>query len=205
MGPYGYGGVIVDNDRCDPANWNNHGSIVELAGQWYVFYHRATHNSRMMRKACVEPIQFNPDGSIDEVEMTSQGAGPPLDAVAQIDAARACLLFGHTRIQLLAPGVEGLTGIRSRDNVAYKFLDFGEGVRSATFRVRPGVSPGKIDLALDQPWTASIGTADIPADGDWQTVTVPVETATGVHALWLRFSGQDDEDLFDLDWLRFSQ
>ena len=49
----------------------------------------------MMRKACVEPIYFNEDGSIDEVEMTSQGAGPPLNATEKIDAERACLLFGR--------------------------------------------------------------------------------------------------------------
>lgn len=47
-----------------------------------------------MWKACVEPIRFNLDGSIGEVEMTSQGAGPPLDARKPIDAERACLLFG---------------------------------------------------------------------------------------------------------------
>ncbi|RPH93298.1 MAG: hypothetical protein EHM72_16450, partial [Calditrichaeota bacterium] len=37
MGPYKYGGVIIDNDNCDPGNWNNHGSLVEFCGQWYVF------------------------------------------------------------------------------------------------------------------------------------------------------------------------
>ncbi len=45
-----YGGVIIDNDHSDPSVWNNHGSV-------------------MMRKACVEPIEFNKDGSITEVEM----------------------------------------------------------------------------------------------------------------------------------------
>lgn len=53
MGPYQYGGVIIDNDHSDPAVWNNHGSIVEFNGQWYVFYHRSTHGSVMMRKACL--------------------------------------------------------------------------------------------------------------------------------------------------------
>lgn len=78
MGPFTYGGIIIDNDHCDPGVWNNHGSLVEWRGRWYVFYHRSTHGCRTMRKACVEPIIFNGDGSIDEVEMTSQGAGPPL-------------------------------------------------------------------------------------------------------------------------------
>lgn len=76
-------------DHCDPGNWNNHGSIVEFGGQWYIFYHRSTHGSKMKRKVCVEPITFNPDGSIDDVEMSSQGAGQPLDASALIEAERA--------------------------------------------------------------------------------------------------------------------
>jgi len=93
MGPYSYGGVIIDNDHCDPGVWNNHGSIVEFKGQWYVFYHRSTHGSNTMRKACVEPIYFTPEGRIKEVEMTSQGAGKPLHAASKIEAEMACLLF----------------------------------------------------------------------------------------------------------------
>ena len=42
MGPFKYGGVIVDNAGCDPESWNNHGSVVEFKGQWYVLYHRST-------------------------------------------------------------------------------------------------------------------------------------------------------------------
>ena len=98
MGPFKYGGVIIDNDHCDPGCWNNHGSIAEFNGKWYVFYHRSTHGCNTMRKACVEPISFNEDGSINEVEMTSQGAGSPLKADQETDAARACLLYGNVRI-----------------------------------------------------------------------------------------------------------
>jgi len=207
MGPYTYRGVIVDNDNCDPGNWNNHGSIVGFNGQWYVFYHRATHNSRMMRKACLEPITFNADGSINEVEMTSQGAGRPLDALSQIDAERACLLFGNVRIRAFAADNEELGGIHNNDNVAYKYIDFGDGVNEVTFRVRPGANSGKIDLALDMPWKQSIGAVDVPAGGNdksWQAITVNTKKITGVHALWLRFYGEGEE-LFTVDWLKFSK
>ncbi|MDP4206786.1 MAG: family 43 glycosylhydrolase, partial [Bacteroidota bacterium] len=92
LGPFTYGGVIIDNTGCDPCSWNNHGSVAEYKGEWYVFYHRSTHACNMMRKACVEKIHFNADGSIPQVEMTTQGAGNPLDAFSATDAARACLL-----------------------------------------------------------------------------------------------------------------
>jgi len=207
MGPYKYGGVIIDNDHSDPAVWNNHGSIVEFKGQWYVFYHRATHGSVMMRKACVEPIEFNPDGSITEVEMTSQGAGPPLQALEKIDAERACLVYGHVRIEAIASDNEALMQIQNEDAAGYKYINFEQGVNKISIRVKPGESPGKIDLVLDYPWSRPLAGIEVPAkDGnkEWITLEAPTSNAKGVHALWLRFSGKG-EDLFGLDWLKFHQ
>ena len=205
LGPYKYGGVIIDNDHSDPAVWNNHGSIVEYKGRWYVFYHRATHNSVMMRKACVEPITFDPDGSIPEVEMTTQGAGPPLKATGRIDAERACLLYGNARIQAFASDNEELGEIRDGDFAAYKYIDFGSGIDSVTIRVSPGKNPGKIELKVGDSWGPNIGTVEIPGGGDpgWQSITVELDDVTGVQALWLRFTGEG-EDLFTIDWIRFN-
>lgn len=206
MGPFTYGGVIVDNDHCDPGNWNNHGSLAEIGGRWYVFYHRATHGSKTMRKACVEPIAFDEAGRIPEVEMTSQGAGGPLPAVEPIDAARACLLYGNVRIEAFSPENEGLAGVRDDDRAGFKYLDFGKGVESVTVRVAPGAKPGRILLCLDQMWSAPVATIDVPGGGDgrtWTEVTAPVKGASGVRALWLRFRGEG-EDLFRVDELRFA-
>lgn len=207
MGPFKYGGVIIDNSHCDPGNWNNHGSIVEFKGHWYVFYHRATHNSQMMRKACVEPITFNPDGSINEVEMTTQGAGAPLKATSKIEAEQACLLFGNTRIQAYQSDQEELGGIRNEDHVAYKYINFESGVDSFQVRVAPGRKGGSIQLVLDQPWHSSIGKINVPAgsgEKKWVTLSCKMKKTAGVHALWLKFNGKDS-DLFDVDWFNFSK
>ena len=197
MGPYTYGGVIIDNDHSDPSVWNNHGSIVEMNGQWYVFYHRSTHNSVTMRKACVEPIYFNEDGNIDEVQMTSQGAGPPLKATRRLDAERACLLFGNVRIQAFREDNEELAGVQNDDKAAYKFIDFGGGVHTFKAIVKPGIQGGRIDLTLDQPWNRSIGFIDVPggSDSDWIELSCNVEKAEGVRALWLRFFGEGTDFL----------
>ncbi len=107
LGPYEYKGIIIDNYGCDPETWNNHGSLVEYKGQWYVLYHRSSHRSRTMRMACIEPITFNADGTINEVEMTSQGAAPPLDAFARTDAFRACLMHGAAIEASPQPSLKG--------------------------------------------------------------------------------------------------
>ena len=133
-GPFKYGGIIIDNDHCDPEVWNNHGSLAKFKGQWYVFYHRSTHGSVTMRKACVEPIFFMKDGSIPEVEMTSQGAGPPFAADEYIEAERSCLLHGNVRIEKLSDNNENLAKIEDGDRAVYKYVDFSKPLSKGFFK-----------------------------------------------------------------------
>jgi hypothetical protein len=207
MGPFKYGGVIIDNDHCDPGNWNNHGSIVEFKGNWYVLYHRSTHNSVTMRKACIEPIKFNDDGSINEVEMTTQGVAGPLDALQRMDAERACLLSGNVHIRACAADNEELAGIADKDKAGYKYLNFMQGADSIVIRVAPGRNGGRIDIGLDNQWGPSMGYVEVPGNGDgktWVTLTGKIKPVSGIHAVWLRFGGQG-EDLYRLDWFQFTR
>jgi arabinoxylan arabinofuranohydrolase len=203
-GPFTYRGVIIDNNHCDPGNWNNHGSLVEFKGKWYVFYHRATNGCNTMRKACLEPIKFNDDGSIPEVEMTSQGAGDALNAFNTIDAERACLLIGNIRIQTFSSHHEVLAGIGNDNKAAYKYINLENGADSIAVRVAPGKNPCKIDVVLDDSWGASIGTIEVPASNTtgWLTVNAALKPNNGIHALWLRFSG-DGNDLCKVDQFKF--
>jgi hypothetical protein len=159
----------------------------------------------MMRKACVEPIYFNEDGSIDEVEMTTQGAGPPLNAMEKLEAERACLLFGHVRIQAFEKYKEELGLIHNKDNVAYKYIDFKEGIRSFTVNAK-AINGGRISICIDQPWHKEVASINIP-EGDgktWQEYTGEIKDVEGVHALWINFYGEG-ENLFSLDWIQFSR
>jgi len=207
MGPYLYRGVIIDNDHCDPGNWNNHGSLVEFKGQWYIFYHRSTHGCNTMRKACVEPVFFNKDGSIDEVEMTSQGAGSPLEANSTIDAERACLLNGNVRIQAFSESEEELGKIQNGDYAGYKYINFRDGVKKLKMRVAPGANPGRIDIGIDNIWGPSIGIIEVSGNGNlksWTTYTCDLKSVNGIRAIWLRFSGKGD-DLFHVDSFQFEE
>ncbi|OUP81267.1 hypothetical protein B5F07_18090 [Lachnoclostridium sp. An169] len=100
-----YGGTIVSNgdiglhgrreeDRVSYTG-NTHGSIVEVNGQWYVFYHRQTNRHCYSRQGCAEPIRIMPDGSIPQVEITSCGLnGKPLTGKGTYGAYIACSLTG---------------------------------------------------------------------------------------------------------------
>ncbi len=216
MGPYTYGGVIIDNKGCNPGNHNNHGSIVEFNGQWYVFYHRSTHGSKMMRKACLEPIFFNEDGSIDEVEMTTQGAGDPLNAFSKIEAEQTCYLNGNVRVEtysfdsnnLLNPSnVDHLTKIFNGDNAAFNYINFDKNAKSVSVQVAPGAKAGKIEVKIDSLQGQSIAVIDIPGSSDgkiWKTITADIKKTKGIHAVYLVFSAVNEE-AFSLDWFKFNK
>lgn len=68
LGPFTYQGVIVDNISLNPDSWNNHGSIENVNGNWYVFFHVST-QGKYMRRACMAPIEFEENGLIKKVEL----------------------------------------------------------------------------------------------------------------------------------------
>lgn len=228
LGPFTKGGIIIDNTGCDPETWNNHGSIASFNGQWYIFYHRSSQASNFNRRVCVEPIHFNADGSIDEVEMTTQGVTGPLPCHQPIDAARACLLNGRARIAPDGPSEcaplvrERLTQVHHGDWAAYKYIDFDSTKAPVTrFTCRAGTPTygGTIEIHLDQPDGERIGACEVTRTGGWQKWSnfgCAVKGAKGVRAVYLVFKGRDDmvsaqarkfdpERLFDVDSFWFTE
>ena len=43
---------------------NNHGSMVQIGDDWYIFYHRHTNGTWYSRQGCAERLTFGEDGSI---------------------------------------------------------------------------------------------------------------------------------------------
>lgn len=105
---FSYGGVLVSNcdmhiDTYKPAQMpaaygaNNHGSIVNILGEWYIFYHRHTNGTWYSRQGCAEKLNVQKDGSISQAEMTSCGLnGGPLKGKGEYPAYIACNLFTDT-------------------------------------------------------------------------------------------------------------
>lgn len=124
LGPFSYRGVIINNEGCDPSTWNNHGSIECFNGQWYVFYHRSSQNSNIHRRVCMEPIEILPDGTIPEVQMTSQGAGRPFQIGEWIAGYQACELSGSCYIQAEEElQTEYLGNFRREDTAIFRYVE----------------------------------------------------------------------------------
>lgn len=199
FGPYKYGGVIIDNFGCDPQVWNNHGSIVEINGKWYVFYHRSTEGSVMMRKACVEPITFNPDGTINEVEMTTQGASGPLNPYNVMEAERACYLTGNVRVHCDSNGNEMLDEIKNGDTAAYKYFDFKQSPDSITIKLR-SYAGGMVEVFANNLCRPLLSRFNVPSsNGEEITITQKLNSKiSGVCPVYFRFRGKDGR-LFSME------
>ena len=112
LGPWTYGGTIIDGrarEKDEQGNviasatpdGNTHGSICEINGQWYVFYHRQTGTDEYARQAMVAPIDVKVEEGkggkveISEGEYNSQGfAINGLDPFESHSAGIACWYTG---------------------------------------------------------------------------------------------------------------
>lgn len=213
-GDFVYGGVIVSNcdmhiDSYKPADMpmaygaNNHGSIVQIGEDWYIFYHRHTNGTWYSRQGCAEKINFREDGSIPQAEITSCGLNSgPLRGKGIYPAYIACHLFtrepsayvgGDRFPKVMQDGKDGdeetgyVGNIQDSATVGFKYFDV-KGVSRITITVR-GYAKGVFQVK-----TARNGEvlAEIPVDytNVWEDYTVPVSIEDGIHALYLTFCGQ---------------
>lgn len=217
FGPYTYRGVIIDNWESHKSIVNNHGSIIKLGRQWYIFYHRPTQGGPSMRKACVEPIFFRSDGTIKEVEMTTQGVGGPISPLLRMEAARACRLSGHLTISVRRPShdipVEYLSSIRDGDCAYWKYYDFSKAkVNHFICKTWGKNLAGRIEIRLDAPDGELIGTCAVAPMKDEVAYAIheaKIKPVKGKHALVFVFKATHPDDkkkeLMNLEWFVFEK
>lgn len=108
-----FGGVLVScgdiglGDATDPDHakndtGNTHGSLIEINGKYYIFYHRHTNRKQSSRQACAEEIRFE-DGKFYQAEMTSCGLnGGPLEGKGHYPTYCACNVYGPAGTKFLS-------------------------------------------------------------------------------------------------------
>jgi hypothetical protein len=200
-----FGGVIISNgDLGYKGNTkrraftaNNHGGMVEVNGQWYIFYHRHTNLRQYSRQGCAEPITILADGSISQVEMTSCGLnGGPLPARERFSAHICCNVMG-------ADGAKDVdNGRRDRDpfiteennggspNQFVHNLQAGAvcGVKYIGFRQESGLKlvlrgQGTLAVKLDAEDGETL--CEVSADSeDWAEYAAQFQPVSGEHAIY---------------------
>lgn len=189
---------------------NVHGGIVELGGDWYIFYHRQTSGIECARQGCAEKLPIREDGWFGMAEVTSCGlSGGPLIDEGRYNAAYCCHLTGdhiykgkmdvHTRRtesdthiweetnpENPEHSVHYIANIRSRTEVGYKYFDF-HAPKAVALRLR---GQGKVSIRVSLDRKLEVGRMEAELAGDWQEVTVPVQECIGVHSLYFTFEGE---------------
>ena len=211
-----YGGVIVSNsdlhiDTYKPADMpvaygaNNHGSIVEINGQWYIFYHRQTNGTWYSRQGCAEPITIAEDGSIKQAEITSCGLnGGPLVGKGEYPAYLACHLFYEKPSvyigDLYAPkimqdGKDGdeeigyVSNVKNTVTIGFKYFDCKDVKEVSIWTRGYGQGVFEVRTAWDGPVLAEL---PVGFSNVWEKYTASIALEDGVHALYFTFKGTGD-------------
>ena len=206
-----FGGTIVSNGdvglngRSEAQRLNmtgtTHGSIENINGEWYVFYHRLTHKSDYSRQACAEKISILPDGSIPQVEITSCGLnGGALVAQGTYPAVIACNItngampHGSNKIYTESfPNVNNqgderfIVEIADGTLIGFKYFDFqGNTTLQITYK---GDADGVFEV-YQQTDKTCIGTLQIKPSKEWNCTKGNIPFENGIFPLFLIFRGK---------------
>lgn len=226
-GPFTFKGVLHSNGDLGVngntlrTNYtgNNHGGLVKVGEDYYIFAHRQTHGTAYSRQGVAEKITMNPDGTFNQVEQTSCGLnGGPLKAEGTYLAHIACHLTGPDRakvgdVPMANPVTHEIPTPADAPYITEEPCEQAEhGLRPYIYNLLPGAMCGfryfdfgsggkQIAVTLRGCGSIALMTA---AEGqtiaaaafdspDWTEVTLDASRISGVSAVYMRVvSGKAD-------------
>lgn len=233
LGPWTYGGTIIDararetdqdgNVTTSMSSGNTHGSLLEVNGQWYIFYHRCINNNQTSRQGVVEPVdvRVTDDGKVEikEAEVTSQGFEiNGLNPYKKLSAGSTCYITGGAVISAHWDEWDSGSTVKVSNGsvVGFKYFNFdlGRGTRTKdtlTVSYIPKKT-GTIKVMLDRPWESAggklLGTIEMLESDDsyGQTKTIDIEglsSIEGKHALFFVFESTKAGGICEFEALQF--
>ncbi len=207
-----YKGVILPQPP-DNFNNNNHHVTLEFGGNWYCVYHNRNLakqrgvESNYQRNVAIDQMFFNSDGTIKQVVPTVDGL-KQLKYVDPYVKNTAVNIYKESGIETEAcsEGGRNVSSIQNGDWIQIKGVDFGNGATSFEAGVASNTTGGNIEVRLDSATGKLIGTCSVKGTNGWQnwvTESCTVSGVTGVHDLFLKFTGGSDY-LFNLGWWKFN-
>ena len=207
---------------------NNHGSIMEVNGKWYVFYHRQTGVNEFSRQAMLEPVDvaLGSDGALyigdirylngepvssRPVEMTSQGTHiNGLDAFSWISAGYACHIHGSRQRAYVEPRYEQrddistpVVGITSGTTVGFRYLQFGGNAPRTVTAVMNRHRPMKVNVRLDSYRGRVAACLDFSGEENEKTAALTTGVV-GKHAVYFEFLSDADGEIASFDRFTFT-
>ena len=212
-----YKGVLISNSDLGykgntqalaPAG-TIHGSVEYINGQYYVFYHRCTHNTDFSRQACMEKLYMNADETFDQVEITTQGIDEALTK-GRYPASLCCNLYHPNKKYKLGNGYgrrtanithsqsdgQYITAVSDGTIIGFKYFNFSD-VNEIAVTVR--YAKGKILICTDP--FKPLAEIMVNAEDKWEKFKNTVKIPDGIAPLYLIYKGRGKADVLEMEVL----
>lgn len=230
MGPFKYAGEVFEN----PQIWfgvggNNHHATFVYEGKSYFIYHAQTLSkaqeeaqglapgtlTKGYRSTHIDPIELNSDGTIRPIKGTYEGISQ-LKTVNPYERIDAETVAWNAGIKIADCAEEGklfknfnrqITDIQDGDWTSVAQAAFGNR-GAAEFTVKAASkSGGQIEIHMDSPEGALVGTVNVEATGSEDTFkefSCKLDRITDTHNVFLVFKGKA-ENLMNVDYYSFGE
>ena len=209
-GPWTYGDTIMHVIK-EKGAFTNHPGYIEYKGKSYLFYHNGAlpGGGGFKRSVCIEPFDFNADGTIPLINPTKEGVNESaanLDPYKRVEAETIALSEGLKTASDSKSGIY-VTNIDNGDYIKVQSVDFVKGAKKFEASLASASAGGKIEIHIDGKDGSLLGTLGVTATGGdqiWKTSSCKVGQMKGVHDVYFVFKGGDG-NLFNFDWWQFNQ
>lgn len=210
-GPWKTQGYIM---RPTERTRGNHPGIMDYKGKSYVFglnydllkLETNTHYER--RSVSVAEMHYNEDGTIQEVPYW---ADTKLEQVGTFNPFRKVeaetMAWGYGL--KTAPNADkslSVVDVNNGEYICVRGVDFGKN-KARRFEVSAlPLEGGNLKIRLDAPDGKIVGNVNIPQGNKtskYELYSCEVNAVSGIHDLYLSFEGENNKDLFELDYWKF--
>ncbi|MCR4950053.1 MAG: family 43 glycosylhydrolase [Solobacterium sp.] len=226
-GSFKAGYISRPDKRIKAYTGNNHGSIVQINGHYYIFGHRHTNASMYSRQGVAEEIFMDENGLFQQAEMTSCGLnGGPLKGTGVYPAAIACNLQSkkgacmsyptmqtksHPRLtqdgedRECDPG-QYIANMRNGSLAGFKYFDFeSDRPETITLKIR-GNADGVMRVYDREDSAVPVSVIRINVKGNkWKDVSSNINVNGKKTPLFFRYEGKGSLDLFSFELTENSQ
>lgn len=210
-GPWKTKGYIM---RPTERTRGNHPGIMDYKGKSYVFglnydllkLETNTHYER--RSVSVAEMHYNEDGTIQEVpywEDTKLEQIGTFNPFRKVEAETMAWGYGLKT----APNADkslSVVDVNNGEYICVRGVDFGKN-KARRFEVSAlPLEGGNLKIRLDAPDGKIVGNVNIPQGNEtskYELYSCEVNAFSGIHDLYLSFEGENNKDLFELDYWKF--
>ena len=210
-GPWKTKGYIM---RPTERTRGNHAGIMDYKGKSYVFglnydllkLETNTHYER--RSVSVAEMHYNEDGTIQEVPYW---ADTKLEQIGTFNPFRKVeaetMAWGYGL--KTAPNADkslSVVDVNNGEYICVRGVNFGKN-KAHRFEVSAlPLEGGNLKIRLDAPDGKIVGNVNIPQGNEtskYELYSCEVNAVSGIHDLYLSFEGENNKDLFELDYWKF--